>query len=81
VQLLNVSYDPIRELYTEFNKAFASHWKKQTGEDAIVATSHGGSGSQSRSIQDGSEADVAPLARLRHRRNQRKGARERLISL
>jgi sulfate/thiosulfate transport system substrate-binding protein len=62
VELLNVSYDPTRELYTEFNKAFADHWKKQTGEDVKIATSHGGSGSQSRLIQDGSEADVATLA-------------------
>ncbi|MFZ4387371.1 MAG: sulfate ABC transporter substrate-binding protein [Chthoniobacterales bacterium] len=62
VELLNVSYDPTRELYTEFNKAFASHWKKQTGEDVKIATSHGGSGSQSRLIQDGSEADVTTLA-------------------
>ena len=60
--LLNVSYDPTRELYAEFNKAFAAHWKKQTGEDVKIATSHGGSGSQSRLIQDGSEADVATLA-------------------
>lgn len=62
IELLNVSYDPTRELYAEFNKAFASHWKKQTGEDVKIATSHGGSGSQSRLIQDGSEADVATLA-------------------
>lgn len=62
ISLLNVSYDPTRELYAEFNKAFASHWKKQTGEEVTIATSHGGSGSQSRLIQDGSEADVATLA-------------------
>lgn len=62
IELLNVSYDPTRELYAEFNKAFAAHWKKQTGEDVKIATSHGGSGSQSRLIQDGSEADVATLA-------------------
>lgn len=62
IELLNVSYDPTRELYSEFNKAFATHWKKQTGEDVKIATSHGGSGSQSRLIQDGSEADVATLA-------------------
>jgi sulfate transport system substrate-binding protein len=62
VSLLNVSYDPTRELYAEFNKAFASHWKRETGEDVKIATSHGGSGSQSRLIQDGSEADVATLA-------------------
>ena len=62
IQLLNVSYDPTRELYAEFNKAFAEDWKKKTGEDVKIATSHGGSGSQSRLIQDGSEADVATLA-------------------
>jgi sulfate/thiosulfate-binding protein len=62
VELLNVSYDPTRELYAEFNKAFADHWKKETGEEVKIATSHGGSGSQSRLIQDGSEADVATLA-------------------
>ena len=62
VELLNVSYDPTRELYAEFNKAFSDHWKKQTGEVVTIATSHGGSGSQSRLIQDGSEADVATLA-------------------
>lgn len=62
ISLLNVSYDPTRELYTEFNKAFSKHWKAQTGEDVTIATSHGGSGSQSRLIQDGSEADVATLA-------------------
>lgn len=62
VSLLNVSYDPTRELYAEFNKAFAKHWKATTGEDVRIATSHGGSGSQSRLIQDGSEADVATLA-------------------
>ena len=62
VELLNVSYDPTRELYTEYNKAFARHWKAETGEDIQIATSHGGSGSQSRMIQDGGEADVATLA-------------------
>jgi len=62
ISLLNVSYDPTRDLYAEFNKVFASHWKAETGEEVTVATSHGGSGSQSRMIQDGSEADVATLA-------------------
>ena len=61
VQLLNVSYDPTRELYAEFNKVFARHWKAETGEDVRIATSHGGSGAQSRLIQDGGEADVATL--------------------
>lgn len=61
VKLLNVSYDPTRELYAEYNKAFANHWKKLTGEEITISTSNGGSGSQSRLIQDGSEADVATL--------------------
>ena len=60
--LLNVSYDPTRELYAEFNKAFAAHWKAQTGQDVTVKQSHGGSGKQARSIIDGLEADVATLA-------------------
>jgi sulfate/thiosulfate transport system substrate-binding protein len=62
VELLNVSYDPTRELYTEFNKAFAAHWKKETGQDVTIKQSHGGSGSQSRAIIDGLKADVATLA-------------------
>lgn len=61
VKLLNVSYDPTRELYSEYNKAFANHWKTLTGEEIIISTSNGGSGAQSRLIQDGSEADVATL--------------------
>lgn len=62
VELLNVSYDPTRELYTEFNKAFAAHWKKETGQDVRIRQSHGGSGSQARAIVDGLAADVATLA-------------------
>ncbi|MEI6033639.1 MAG: sulfate ABC transporter substrate-binding protein [Verrucomicrobiae bacterium] len=62
VELLNVSYDPTRELYTEFNAAFALHWKKTTGQDMTINQSHGGSGKQARSIIDGIEADVATLA-------------------
>lgn len=62
VELLNVSYDPTRELYSEFNQAFAKHWKEKTGEDIAVNQSHGGSGKQARSILDGIEADVATLA-------------------
>ena len=60
--LLNVSYDPTREFYTEFNEAFAKHWKEKTGEDVTVDQSHGGSGKQSRSVIDGLEADVVTLA-------------------
>jgi sulfate/thiosulfate transport system substrate-binding protein len=62
VTLLNVSYDPTRELYVEFNQAFAKHWKAKTGQDVIVKQSHGGSGKQTRSIIDGLDADVATLA-------------------
>ena len=62
VTLLNVSYDPTRELYVEFNKAFAAHWKAKTGQDVTIKQSHGGSGKQARSIIDGLQADVATLA-------------------
>ena len=62
VRLLNVSYDPTRELYVEFNQAFAKHWKAKTGQDVTLKQSHGGSGKQTRAIIDGLEADVATLA-------------------
>ena len=62
VTLLNVSYDPTREFYVDFNKAFAKHWKAKTGQDVTVKQSHGGSGKQARSIIDGLQADVATLA-------------------
>jgi sulfate/thiosulfate transport system substrate-binding protein len=60
--LLNVSYDPTRELYQDFNKAFAANWKAKTGETVNIKTSHGGSGKQARSVIDGLEADVITLA-------------------
>jgi sulfate transport system substrate-binding protein len=60
--LLNVSYDPTRELYQDFNKAFAANWKAKTGETVAIKTSHGGSGKQARSVIDGLEADVITLA-------------------
>jgi sulfate/thiosulfate transport system substrate-binding protein len=60
--LLNVSYDPTRELYQDFNKAFAAHWKAKTGEVITIKTSHGGSGKQARAVIDGLEADVLTLA-------------------
>ncbi len=60
--LLNVSYDPTRELYVDFNKAFAAHWKARTGDTVSVKQSHGGSGKQARSVIDGLEADVVTLA-------------------
>jgi sulfate/thiosulfate-binding protein len=60
--LLNVSYDPTRELYKDYNAAFAKHWKAETGEDVTVQQSHGGSGKQARAVIDGLEADVVTLA-------------------
>ena len=62
VTLLNVSYDPTRELYGQVNAAFAAEWKAKTGENVVIKQSHGGSGKQARSILDGLEADVATLA-------------------
>jgi sulfate/thiosulfate-binding protein len=62
VTLLNVSYDPTRELYVEYNAVFAKHWKAKTGQDVTIKQSHGGSGRQARAIIDGLEADVATLA-------------------
>ena len=62
VTLLNVSYDPTRELYVEVNAAFIKHWKAKTGQDVSIKQSHGGSGKQARSIIDGLDADVATLA-------------------
>lgn len=59
--LLNVSYDPTRELYASINSAFAKHWKAQTGESVRIKQSHGGSGKQARAILDGLKADVATL--------------------
>jgi sulfate/thiosulfate transport system substrate-binding protein len=60
--LLNVSYDPTRELYQDFNGAFAKYWKKKAGQDVRVKQSHGGSGKQARSVIDGLEASVVTLA-------------------
>lgn len=60
--LLNVSYDPTRELYQDFNKAFAAYWKKQSGEEVSFKQSHGGSGKQARAVIDGLDADVVTLA-------------------
>ncbi|MFT3857199.1 MAG: sulfate ABC transporter substrate-binding protein [Aquabacterium sp.] len=62
ITLLNVSYDPTRELYQEYNAAFAKYWKAKTGDDVTVKASHGGSGKQARSVIDGLEADVVTLA-------------------
>ncbi len=62
ITLLNVSYDPTRELYQEFNAAFAKHWKQKSGDDVTIRQSHGGSGKQARSVIDGLQADVVTLA-------------------
>ena len=62
LSLLNVSYDPTREMYVEYNAAFAKHWKAKTGQDVSIKQSHGGSGRQARSVIDGLDADVVTLA-------------------
>jgi len=62
VNLLNVSYDPTRELYQDFNAAFAKYWQAKTGDKVTVKASHGGSGKQARAVVDGLEADVVTLA-------------------
>jgi len=62
IELLNVSYDPTRELYVEYNKAFAAHWKERTGDSVTIKQSHGGSGKQARFVIDGLRADVVTLA-------------------
>lgn len=61
-ELTNVSYDPTRELYREYNELFIAHWKETTGETVTVTTTHGGSGSQARTVADGLPADVVSLA-------------------
>lgn len=62
VTITNVSYDPTRELYTEYNELFANHWKEKTGQDIEVIQSHGGSGKQALEVANGLEADVVTLA-------------------
>ena len=62
VTLLNVSYDPTRELYQDFNSAFARHWKGKAGQNVVIRQSHGGSGKQARAVIDGLDADVVTLA-------------------
>jgi sulfate/thiosulfate-binding protein len=62
VTLLNVSYDPTRELYTDYNQAFAQYWQKKTGQKVTINQSHGGSGTQARTVIDGLAADVVTLA-------------------
>lgn len=62
VKLLNVSYDPTREFYVEFNETFAKHWEKETGQTVLIDQSHGGSGKQARAVNEGLDADVVSLA-------------------
>lgn len=62
INLLNVSYDPTREFYVEFNEAFAKHWEKEKGQTVLIDQSHGGSGKQARAVNEGMEADVVSLA-------------------
>jgi len=62
VELLNVSYDPTRELYSDYNAAFTAFWKAKTGDDVTINQSHGGSGAQARAVIDGLQADVVTLA-------------------
>lgn len=62
IELLNVSYDPTRELYVEYNQLFRDYWKEKTGQEITITQSHGGSGSQARSVIEGNEADVVTLA-------------------
>src|SRR4249920_3028772 len=62
IKLLNVSYDPTRELYTEYNAAFAKYWQGKSGDTVTISQSHGGSGKQAQSVINGLEADVVTLA-------------------
>ena len=62
IELLNVSYDPTRELYQEFNEQFSNYWEQEKGQEVVIKQSHGGSGSQARSVIDGLDADVVTLA-------------------
>lgn len=62
MELLNVSYDPTREFYAKYNELFSEYWKEETGEEITITQSHGGSGSQARSVIEGNEADVVTLA-------------------
>lgn len=62
IKLLNVSYDPTRELYKEFNEVFAAYWHNKTGQTVQILQSHGGSGAQARTVREGIDADVVTLA-------------------
>lgn len=65
IEILNVSYDPTREFYAAYNELFCAYWKEETGQEVEVTQSHGGSGSQARSVIEGNEADVVTLALAR----------------
>src|SRR5574344_2620042 len=62
IEILNVSYDPTRELYADYNKEFSKYWKSKTGQDVTIKQSHGGAGKQARAVIDGLNADVVTLA-------------------
>lgn len=62
LEILNVSYDPTRELYSDYNKLFSKYWKDKNAQDVTIKQSHGGSGKQARAVIDGLEADVVTLA-------------------
>lgn len=62
IEILNVSYDPTREFYAAYNQMFSEHWKEESGQEVNITQSHGGSGSQARSVIEGNEADVVTLA-------------------
>lgn len=81
VQLLNVSYDPTRELYKDINAAFARQWKARTGQEVQIKQSHGGSGRQARAVIDGLEADVVTLALASHPTPRPRGAHAGTTSL
>ena len=62
IEILNVSYDPTREFYAEYNKEFSKYWKERTAQNVIIKQSHGGAGKQARAVIDGLKADVVTLA-------------------
>ena len=62
IEMLNVSYDPTREFYAAYNELFCEYWKRENGQNVMITQSHGGSGSQARSVIEGNEADVVTLA-------------------
>ena len=71
VRMINVSYDPTRELFESYNEIFAQHWKEQTGQDVEVIQSHGGSGKQALEVSNGLEAGLMNMMMTAHRTLQR----------